>query len=102
MIKQTFQNKYTHAKKIVQNSLNNKIKNNWSRDIGAGFICEDIEDINILEGTLSSGNRHTKTIEIIFNWDHRQQFKTLDLSLRESEELLKFINFKIWESQKPI
>jgi len=73
-------------------SRTEKIKHNWSRDIGAGFIKEDIEDVML---------RSDGSIAIMFTWNkpspkafalgNYQNFKVSELNLRETEEAIKFL-----------
>ena len=67
--------------RMLRNSKTLKIKNGWSRNVGAGFVDADLTD-----ATLLTENR----ILIEFpGWN--QKVKTGDLNLRETEELIKFL-----------
>ena len=67
--------------RMLRNSKTLKIKNGWSRNVGAGFVDADLTD-----ATLLTENR----ILIEFpGWN--QKVKTGDLNLRETEELILFL-----------
>jgi len=67
--------------RMLRNSKSLKEKYGWSRDVGAGFVEADLTD-----ATLLTENR----ILIEFpGWN--QKVKTGDLNLRETEELILFI-----------
>lgn len=67
--------------RMLRNSQSQKIKNGWSRDVGAGFVKADLTN-----ATLLTENRIL--IELP-GWN--QKVKTGDLNLRETEELIKYI-----------
>jgi hypothetical protein len=71
--------------KAFKHSRSEKIKSQWSRLTGTGFIAEDIESIERLD-------------------DHAIAIKTpsfvlktpmLELNLRETEECIKFLELKL-------
>lgn len=66
--------------KMLRMSKKMKEKKGWSRESGAGFIEDDIKFVSM------SG----KLIKIEFSWGN-QDFKVNDLNLRETEELLKWV-----------
>lgn len=65
-------------------SKNNKEKANWSREIGAGFIKEDITGIEPLED---------KSLRFTFSWGS-QNIPVSELNLRETEEAIKYLEEK--------
>lgn len=70
---------YSRLIKGLRNSRSLKIKNRWSRNIGAGFIAEDIQAIQ----SIKTGLRFT------FSWGS-QTIPIGELNLRETEEALKW------------
>ena len=87
-------NKYTENSmllKMLRNSRTRKIKNGWSREAGAGFIESDIKEVKL----------YGKTFTIYFNFLHHQAFTTADLNLRETEELIKWIEPRRQKELKP-
>ncbi|MCW3994943.1 MAG: hypothetical protein NWE98_02185 [Candidatus Bathyarchaeota archaeon] len=73
-------------RKALAMSLHFKQKNNWSRETGAGFIAEDIENIQY--------NPANKTLTLKFGWGTTQTVTIRDLNLRETEEAIKWIDKK--------
>jgi len=63
-----------------------KLKNGWSREVGAGFIKDDLKMVYV-----TPSNR----LGLRFQWNqsHENDFITelKDLNLRETEELLVFL-----------
>lgn len=74
---------YSRLIKALRNSRTLKIKNKWSREVGAGFIEADITDIIYRK----DGIRFT------FTWGS-QTIPIGDLNLRETEEALKWATRK--------
>jgi hypothetical protein len=71
--------------KVLKMSRTAKIKAGWSREIGAGFINDDIEAVAIKEGKF-------QTIFIIkFSWGSQSELSVNELNLRETEELIKWV-----------
>jgi len=81
MIKYDWKDDTTRMLRALRNSRTLKVKYGWSRESGAGFISEDIKDASLVG----------KKIRIYFNWLHQQDFDTCDLNLRETEELIKYL-----------
>lgn len=86
--------------KILKNSLNNKRKAGWERNIGAGFIKEDIIDIDVFTKTKSSwiliikmGPKKAK--------NYREALTLItdvkNLNIRETEEALKWVQENLKE-----
>jgi hypothetical protein len=67
---------------MLRNSKTLKIKHNWSRDTSAEFIKDDIKEAHL---------NNDKTITLSFNWPHTQTFNTKDFNLRETEELINYL-----------
>jgi hypothetical protein len=90
-------NQYTDTSRMLKslhNSFTLKVKHHWSRDTGAGFITEDITDIQ----PSPNGLRFT------FGWGC-QVLKTSELNLRETEKQeIKRVVAKIAEQlkEKPV
>jgi hypothetical protein len=82
MTKYEWKNEATKMLRMLRNSRALKIKHGWSREMGAGFIKDDIKSMK-----LNADN----TITITFHFDHIQTFKTSDLNLRETEEAIKYL-----------
>lgn len=67
--------------RMLRNSKTLKEKYGWSRNVGAGFVKRDVTDATLLT---------EKRIRLEFpGWN--QTVKTGDLNLRETEELIKFL-----------
>jgi len=82
---------YTHTLRQLRNSKALKEKAGWSRNVGAGFIKEDITDIHV---------NPDKTITIItpaMKWT----VKIGDLNLRETEEAIEWLEEAEWKRSKP-
>ncbi|MFA5307592.1 MAG: hypothetical protein WC365_09145 [Candidatus Babeliales bacterium] len=82
----TYKSEYTGALKALRNSRKLKIKHGWSRDIGSGFIAQDITRIAPLPDGLG----------FLFSWG-TQTIKIADLNLRETEETIKWLELRISE-----
>jgi len=91
MTKYEWKNSLSKMLRMLRNSRTLKIKHGWNREIGAGFIKEDIKEAELLPAN---------TIKIAFYFDHVQTFKTNDLNLRETEELIKWLIEKNAEQTK--
>ena len=90
MTKYEWKNSLSKMLRMLRNSRTLKIKHGWSRD-GAGFIKEDIKEAELLPAN---------TIKIAFYFNHVQTFKTCNLNLRETEELIKWLIEKNAEQTK--
>ncbi len=75
-----YKSEETHMLKALRMSRALKEKAGWSREIGAGFIAEDITDMKIVD----------KDIHFTFSWGE-QTIAIKDLNLRETEEAIKFL-----------
>ena len=75
-----YKSEETQMLKALRMSRALKEKAGWSREIGAGFIVEDITKMNL------SG----KDIHFTFGWGE-QTIAIKDLNLRETEEAIKFL-----------
>lgn len=73
----------TQMLKALRNSKTLKEKAGWSREIGAGFIVEDIKDMR----------KEGKAIHFVFEWGN-QTIQIPELNLRETEEAIKFLEDK--------
>ena len=95
-----FKSPITKALKVLRMSSAFKRKNGWSREVGAGFIKEDIMEAKIVELP------HPEMIGLTINGFEitTQGFKTTilvrELNLRETEELLKW--FEEYEKKQQI
>ena len=67
--------------KALRNSRTLKIKAGWSREVGAGFIKEDIAEIS----------KDGKNIKITLLNNYTMEVETKDLNLRETEEAITFL-----------
>lgn len=72
----------TKMLRMLRNSRTLKVKYGWSRNIGAGFIKDDIKTVHL---------NSDKTFTIHFNFLHTQTFTTGDLNLRETDEVIKYL-----------
>jgi hypothetical protein len=80
-------NKYTTKSrllKILRNSRTQKKKAGWSREMGAGFVAEDIISVAPDSGGLF----------FVFSWG-TQTIPVQELNLRETEEAIKFLEKKV-------
>lgn len=76
-----YQSEKTELLKALRNSRTLKIKAGWSREVGAGFIKEDIAEIS----------KDGKNINITLLNNYTMEVETKDLNLRETEEAIKFL-----------
>lgn len=97
-----WKSKDTYILRKLRNSRAVKIKAGYSRDVGAGFICDDIKLIDVKERLIwhPRKKRHSKKVNLLitFAWG-TQEFKMVDLNLRETEEAIRFIQKRIAEQQ---
>lgn len=71
----------TRMLRMLRNSKTLKEKHGWARETGAGFIADDIMDVQILD----KGH-------LYFRFPcHRQAMRIRDLNLRETEEAIKYL-----------
>lgn len=82
MSKYEWKNDTSKLLRKLRNSRTLKEKYGWSRDIGTGFIKDDINSV-----TLNPDG----TFTIAFGFNHTQTFTTTDLNLRETEELVRYL-----------
>ncbi len=83
----TTHNNYTERSKllkVLRMSLTRKTKNRWSKNIGAGFIRDDIKSVTL------SHKKHTWNIFFIFEWGE-QLIPVQDLNRRETQETISFL-----------
>lgn len=76
-----YQSEKTELLKALRNSRTLKIKAGWSREVGAGFIKEDIAEIS----------KDGKNIKITLLNNYTMEVETKDLNLRETEEAITFL-----------
>lgn len=70
--------------KMLHMSLISKRKAGWSREVGAGFVAEDLDHVHV--------NWQSKTtIHIHLKFGDCIEIALKDLNLREVEELIKFV-----------
>jgi len=74
----------TKLLRMLRNSKTKKEKNGWSREVGAGFVKDDLDSIEL-------GPDNTITIR---TEAFAQTGKTGDFNLRETEEMIKFLEEK--------
>jgi len=78
-----FKNDIARMLRMLRNSKTLKIKNNWSRDTGAGFLKEDIKELKL---------NQDETINVRFTWSTGfHNYRTNDFNLRETEELIEYL-----------
>lgn len=80
---------------ITKNSLAIKKEAGWARDVGAGFVREDIEN-----ATLFYGNHGEHLVVFQFTWG-KQTVPMEELNLRETEELLDWASMEL-ERKNPV
>jgi nitrate reductase NapAB chaperone NapD len=80
-----FQNPNTALLNRLKKSLAVKQKSGYSRDVSAGFIAEDLQEIyQDISGEI-----------IVVTEAFRQRMWIKDLNLRETEEAIRFVQIKI-------
>jgi len=79
-----FKSDTTELLRKLRASISQREKKGWSRNVGAGFIKEDIKEVTLIG----------KKIKIEFNYEHIQTFDVNDLNLREQEELVKYLEIR--------
>jgi hypothetical protein len=77
-----YRNDYTKILRKLISSFTAKKRHGWKREIGCGFLAEEIESIKIISKKLLLFN---------FNFDRKQEIEIPELNLRETEEAIKFI-----------
>lgn len=90
--KYQFKNDYVKMLKILRMSKTIKVKNGWSRNVGAGFICEDIEDLNL---TYKVRDSLHKNLIIVKTPAMTMKVYPDELNLRETEEAVKWLEKKV-------
>lgn len=85
MAKYRWRSEQTKMLRMLRASQANKIKHNWSREAGAGFIVDDIQKMELI--------KLDKEILMLFSWG-KQSFRAVELNLRETEEAIKFLELK--------
>jgi hypothetical protein len=71
--------------KALRMSRTAKLKADWSMDVGAGFIAEDIEKISLGSKVI------VFNLKFKFKDGHRQTISVRELNLRETIEAIKFM-----------
>jgi len=84
-MKYVWKSHYSKALKMLRSSLSNKKKYKWSGKTGAGFIEEDIKEV------LISGRN---MLYIFFKYNGVFVVRPHDLNLRETKEVIKFLEKK--------
>jgi hypothetical protein len=80
-----FQSSETALLKRLKNSLAVKQKSGYSREVGAGFVAEDLRDIyQDISGEI-----------IVSTEAFNQRMHIRDINLRETEEAIRFVQIKI-------
>jgi len=79
--KYDFKSEKTRLLKILRMSIRQKKKKGWSENIGVGFIADDLKEVKLDDD---------KNITLISE-GFKQTLKVSDLNLRETKELLKFV-----------
>ena len=87
VIHYTYQSDRTKLLKMLRASLTMKKKKGWSRDVGAGFIAEDIKSVIL-------NPDKTVTIKSHYGLHHNPRYSMWSLNLRETEELLRYVEQK--------
>ena len=80
----------TKLLKMLRTSKTLKEKNGWSRAMGAGFVKDDLDSISL---------SHDKTITIVTE-AFTVTGKTGDFNLRETEEMIKFVEGKKYRARQ--
>jgi len=83
---------YTRLLGALRMSEHNKKKHGWSRDVGAGFIVDDLLDIEPVGKS---------SVRLKFGWGGEQTTPIPQLNLRETEEAIKFLKHKMWKEGEP-
>jgi len=82
--KYDFKSENTRLIKSLRMSITGKKKSGWSREVGVGFVKDDIKSIHYL-------NDYSKKLLIRFNWNAVLLVFIDELNLRETEEALNFL-----------
>lgn len=93
-------NRYTDYSRILKSlrmSRTRKIKANWSREVGAGFIADDIKNIQLVYKKPANW-----TFKFHFHFGHKQDFSIDELNLRETEEAIEWLERLCTCSKCPI
>lgn len=91
MAKYQWRSDKTKMLRALRNSKTLKEKFGWSRKIGAGFIAEDITDVVL------NADKSITVITEAFNLTQ----KPGEFNLRETEELIKWLEKQQWLEQQP-
>jgi hypothetical protein len=89
-------NTYTPATrmlKALRMSKNNKIKHGWSREVGSGFILDEVESASFKK-KVPSGE-----ITLSLKWGHTQTIDIKELNLRETEILTEWAEQEVIREQ---
>lgn len=81
----------TKMLRMLRNSRTLKVKSGWSRNVGSGFIAEDITNL-----TLNPDKTITVTTQAF-----KLTQKTSEFNLRETEELIRWLETDAWKKAKP-
>jgi len=81
----------TKMLRMLRNSRTLKEKFGWSRQVSAGFIAEDITDVVL---------NPDKTVTVVTEAFNLTQ-KPREYNLRETEELIKWLEKQQWLKQRP-
>lgn len=82
MVTYNWKDDKTKMLRMLRNSKTLKEKYGWSREVGAGFVKDDICYI---------GLRENGKLLFKFGWGHTQVFMVKELNLRETEEAIKYL-----------
>lgn len=89
MAKYDFKDKYTRMLKKARTSFTNKQKAGWSRDVSAGFLKEEILEVDM----------PGKSVEITHGQKeapHTTKYDNIkEINLRELEEIIVWLNTKV-------
>jgi len=92
MTKYEWRSDTTKLLRMLRNSKTLKEKYGWSRQVSAGFIAEDISDVVL---------NPDKTISVVTEAFNLTQ-KPAEYNLRETKELIRWLEQKQWREQKPV
>lgn len=85
-----WKSEYSHIFRKLKMFKTAKEKAGWTRNIGAGFIRADIQDVELNDDG---------SISIIFLFGAPLRVKVHELNLRETDEVIRFVGFRKLEQQ---
>jgi len=100
MVNYKWDTEHTRVKKVLKMSHNLKVKAGWSREVGCGFIEQEIEEIQYDQIVTLTSLRYKlkkteKVLTVHLTAGRILQYKPDEFNLRETEEMLKWAEEKV-------